>query len=109
MHDTASVIGARFLSQYSRPDQVIVEVGARNLNGSIRSFAHPDAKYIGVDMEAGAGVDVVVKSGAPLPLQPKSADIVVATSVLEHDDFFWITFLDLLKIAKDGGVIYLNA
>ncbi len=109
MHDTASAIGAQFFGRYSRPGQLIVEIGACDVNGSIRSFADPQARYIGIDILPGPGVDLVVGADVPLPIQNKSADIVVATSVLEHDTLFWATFLDLLRITKDGGIVYINA
>lgn len=109
MHDTANDIGARFLRRYSRSGHLVVELGAANVNGSIRSFAHSKAKYVGIDLAPGPGVDLVAECGSQLPIKPQSADIVVATSVFEHDDFFWSTFIELLRITKNGGLIYINA
>jgi hypothetical protein len=35
--------------------------------------------------------------------------MVVASSMLEHDAFFWQTFLEMARIVKPGGVLYINA
>ena len=64
--------------------------------------------YIGLDVEPGPGVDVVIKPGAPLPLASDSADIVLASSMLEHDSFFWETFLEMMRVVKPQGVLYIN-
>lgn len=109
MHDTAEAIGGAFLEANSKAGHVIVELGAFDVNGSIRNYAHPNATYIGVDMEAGPGVDVVAKDELTVPIDSRSADIVVATSVFEHTAFFWVTMLELLRITKVGGLIYVSA
>jgi SAM-dependent methyltransferase len=85
-----------------------VEIGSQNINGSLRKNAPPGATYLGLDLEAGPGVDAVIAQGAPLPLATASADLVVASSVLEHDPKFWLSFLELCRITKKGGFIYLN-
>jgi hypothetical protein len=59
MHDTASDIGGRFLRRHSQAGHLIVELGAADINGSIRSFAHPEACYVGIDTAPGPGVDLV--------------------------------------------------
>lgn len=109
MHDTADLIGKAFLKKYSKARQIILEVGALDINGSIRRYAHPEAHYVGIDIEPGRGVDVVCKQGEELPFTDCSVDIVLATSVFEHDSFFWLTFLDLVRVVKPGGVVYINA
>jgi SAM-dependent methyltransferase len=109
VHDTAEAIGGEFLKRYSRAGDVILEIGAYDVNGGIRRFAHPAAIYIGADIAVGPGVDIVTKAGESLPIASCSVDIVIATSVFEHDSFFWRTFLEMVRILKPGGVIYINA
>ena len=109
MHDTALTIGSLFLDNYARPPCTVVELGAMNVNGTLRNMAPEAAVYIGLDMEAGHGVDVVVKPGAPLPLASETADLVISSSMFEHDSFFWETFLEMVRIAKPNGAIYINA
>ena len=65
--------------------------------------------YVGLDIAMGPGVDLVIEPEQPIPLQDEFADLVISSSQLEHDTFFWQTFLQLCRITKDGGYIYLNA
>jgi SAM-dependent methyltransferase len=108
MHDTAYKIGGLFLKAYAKASSRVVELGAMNVNGTLRDFCPLGATYIGLDAAAGLGVDIVVKPGDPLPLESETADIVIASSMLEHDIFFWETFLEMARIVKPGGTIYIN-
>lgn len=108
MHDTALAIGAAVMAEYAPSRATIVEIGAMNVNGTLRSVAPPKAKYIGIDQQAGPGVDIVVPPGTVIPVAPGTADLVMASSVLEHDMMFWATFTQMCKLAKLGGYIYLN-
>ena len=107
MHDTAGAIGAAFLRQNSRSGHMIVELGAGDFNGTLRGHAAPGCGYIGTDITIGRGVDVVVSQD--LPFRDQFADLVLASSVFEHDRFFWLTFLEMARILKPGGLIYINA
>lgn len=110
MHDTALRIGGLAIEIYCDPQSArILDVGSMDVNGSLRQFCESKAAYVGVDIETGPGVDVVVKPGAPIPLEDGSFDLVVATSALEHDAAFWMTFLEMCRKAKPGGYIYFNA
>lgn len=108
MHDTAYEIGKLFFAIYGRPGQMIVELGSYNVNGTLRDFSPNEAVYLGLDLEAGPGVDICVQ-GQLLPLPTDFADLVVSSSALEHDPFFWETFMELTRILKPGGFLYLNA
>ena len=109
MHDTALEIGRRFFETYGLATSTIVELGACNVNGTLRDVAPKNARYIGLDVAPGAGVDVVINPNAALPLASAAVDIVVSSSMLEHDAFFWQTFLEMARITKPGGIIYINA
>ncbi len=110
MHDTAYEHGRLFFETYWRPEfDVVVDLGSQDVNGSLRDHCPAGARYIGLDMEASRGVDIVVEPGAPLPFADGSVDVVVTTSAFEHDVFFWQTFLELARVIRPGGLIYLNA
>jgi SAM-dependent methyltransferase len=110
MHDTAHRIAGLLFSIYWRPDcERILEIGSRDYNGSVRDFCPEDALYVGIDIEAGRGVDIISTAGAALPFRDASFDIVIASSVFEHDDTFWETFLELCRVLRAGGYVYLNA
>lgn len=109
MHDTAYEIGRLFLELYSNSGQLIIELGSFNVNGSLRDFCPIGATYLGLDFSEGPSVDIYVETGRPLPLRDSLADIVLTSSAFEHDQFFWETFLELVRVLKPGGMLYLNA
>ena len=110
MHDTALALGGAFLSLYAREgDPTVIDIGAFDVNGSLRSVCPNNAVYLGVDIEHGPGVDIIAKAGEPLPLRSEFADLVLSSSQMEHDPQFWATFLELCRLLKPGGFIYMNA
>jgi SAM-dependent methyltransferase len=110
MHDTAYRIGGLVIQSYSpRKKASILEIGAHNINGSLRDFATPSTRYVGMDFDAGHGVDIVLKPGEPWPVEDDDFDLVIASSVFEHDVAFWLTFLAMCRKAKPGGFIYVSA
>src|SRR5271155_1541744 len=100
MHDTAYEIGRLFFETYVRPGDSILDVGSSDINGSRRDFELEGSCYIGVDLQAGKGVDVVVAQISHLSFAAESFDIVVSTSCLEHDRAFWVTFLEICRVLK---------
>jgi SAM-dependent methyltransferase len=109
MHDTALEIGRRFFETYGLDASTIVDIGACNINGTLRDVCPSGAFYVGLDVAPGPGVDVVIKSNVALPLASASVDIVASSSTFEHDEFFWQTFLEMARIAKPNGIIYISA
>lgn len=110
MHGSAMMIGEAVASIYGGPGTTVVDVGGRNVNGSLRAhFENTGSRYICVDMEDGEGVDIVVVPGEPLPFDTATIDIVVSTSCFEHDPCFWLTFREMARIVRMGGTIYVNA
>lgn len=111
MHDTAKLTGEAFLRLYGNPlgpGRRILDVGSRDVNGTLRPFAGADAEYIGADVEAGPGVDFVLEDPYRLPFADASFDLVIATSCLEHDPLFWLTFDEMARVARLGGFLYVS-
>ncbi len=87
-----------------------VDIGSFDVNGSYRTlFDNPGWRYTGIDLEAGPGVDVVLSSPYVFPLPTASADIVLSGQAFEHIEFFWLTWLEMLRVLKPGGMIFLIA
>lgn len=62
---------------------VVLEIGSLDINGSIKKIFEPfAASYIGIDPQAGPGVDVVI-SGTEYS-NPGHFDVVVTCETFEH-------------------------
>jgi SAM-dependent methyltransferase len=61
----------------------VLDLGGRDINGSIRDLL-PGAKWTGLDIAAGPGVDLVHDATTPWPDGFDRFDLVVSTEVLEH-------------------------
>jgi len=110
MHTSAMEAGRLFFKQYCGGDgPSVLDIGALDVNGSLRSVAPAGCQYTGADLGAGKGVDVVLEDPHHLPFPDASFDAVVSTSCFEHDTFFWLTFLECLRVLRLGGHFYLNA
>ena len=110
MHYTSLISGRAFTESYGIPNGLVVDIGGRNVNGSLRSFFETKGmKFVCIDMEADASVDIVIPPGERLPFDDGSVDLVVSTSCFEHDPCFWLTFKEMTRVIKPSGYIYINA
>ncbi len=113
MHKSALKYGEIFISTYlNRGDAHqlrIVEIGSLDINGSLRQFSPVNAIYVGVDFVSGPGVDILIADSYQLPFESDSVDSVICSSVFEHSEFFWMLFLECLRILKPDGLLYVNA
>jgi hypothetical protein len=81
MHLAAFAYVRRAVRQYGPWDSA-VEIGSRNINGSVRRL-FPDTLYTGLDIVDGDGVDVVTAATDWKPV--RQVGCVVCCEVLEHD------------------------
>jgi SAM-dependent methyltransferase len=84
----------------------VLEVGSRNVNGSVRPLFESES-YVGVDMMAGDSVDIVGRAD-DLPFEDESFDVVVSTEMLEHDPFFWLSIPEMARVLKTDGYLLLT-
>lgn len=111
MHPTAFQNAQNFVDEYCTDVSnglIIIDFGAYDVNGCLRELFEPKFKYIGVDQSAGPNVDVVC-SNRKTPFENNYADRIISSSCFEHDECFWMTFLEMCRILKPGGIIYINA
>lgn len=110
MHKSALQTGKVFFETYWRDGfHNILDIGSRDVNGSLRSVKPVNAAYLGVDMTAGPGVELVLKDPHHLPFDDESFDVIVSTSCLEHDPMFWLSAAEMFRVVKPGGYVYINA
>ncbi len=86
----------------------VVDLGAADVNGSYRPvFSGLNVTYVGVDLEEGPGVDLVARDPYHLPLPDGYADIVVSGQALEHSEFFWVAFGEMVRVLKPNGFTHI--
>jgi len=110
MHHSAYVNTEKFYHKYCEKNienKKILDIGSYSVNGSVKPIFNK-GQYIGVDMEKGPNVDVVANANN-LPFEKDYFDVIVSISCFEHDDMFWVTFLEMCRVLNEGGYMYINA
>lgn len=88
----------------------VFDVGSYDVNGSYRAlFDKPGWQYRGIDLAAGPNVDIVLDSPYRLPMPSNSVDLIVSGQAFEHVEFFWVAWLEQVRVLKPGGMIFLIA
>jgi SAM-dependent methyltransferase len=88
----------------------ILDIGSYDVNGSYKPIFEQDGNhYVGLDMVAGPNVDIVPVSVYKFPLASNSFDLIVSGQTFEHTEFFWMTWLEMVRVIKPGGLIFLIA
>lgn len=111
MHDTSIKNCQRFISNYVTNDEKkLVEIGSKSYQGqfSFGQLLPEKIKYIGVDFQSGLNVDFVLEDPYTIPIDDNSVDYVISSSCFENSEFFWLSFLEIMRILKPGGLFYLN-
>ena len=114
MHNSAFDSFIKFKKVYLDKIQLkqkikIIEVGSLSINSNIKPTLDKNKfEYIGLDIEKGPNVDIVLEDPYKFPLNNESVDAVVSISTFEHTDFFWLSYLEILRILKPSGLFFLN-
>lgn len=94
----------------SRDEVVILDVGGADVNGGYREvFSNPNHQYLTVDINPAEGVDIVLQEPYRLPVNDASVDVVLSGQMLEHCEFFWLTFVEMIRVLKPDGYLFLIA
>jgi SAM-dependent methyltransferase len=86
-------------------DRAVLEVGAYDVNGSVRPTleAHGPTSYLGVDQSDGPGVDVVADVADLPAMYPDGFDLVVSTEMLEHVPDWRTAIRAMVDLVAPGG------
>ena len=90
----------------------VLEVGSKYVNGSVRPFIEKFCKpkeYIGIDIEKGKFVDIVLPAEKLVEyFGENSFDVVISTEVLEHVKDWRVVITNMKLVVKPLGYIYLT-
>ena len=126
MHSSALLNLERFFKIYFKKynNPTILDYGGAALDNqksalTILQQHYTNYKYLSLDVVPNKeneieatrkNIDVIIKDPYKIDeLEKESIDIIVCTSVFEHIEFFWLTYLEILKLLKPQGIFYLNA
>jgi 2-polyprenyl-3-methyl-5-hydroxy-6-metoxy-1,4-benzoquinol methylase len=96
-----------FIKKYKLDLHSVLEVGAMDVNGSVRQdfIKHANTlHYLGIDREPGRGVDLVREVSEITG----GYEAVVCLEVLEHDPKFWETMQHIKDRIKPGGFLFIS-
>ena len=96
-----------YLKFFKKEKLTIYEIGSKSLNSEIKNLIGQKHSYKGIDIEPGKNVDIVLDDPYKFPIKDNEADVVISISNFEHIDFFWLTYLEILRILKPEGIFYL--
>src|SRR5580765_6950114 len=101
MHAEALLFARRALAGLSVTGHV-VEIGSRDINGSVRQLLQWRAySYVGLDVAPGAGVDIVADGATFVPRE--APDLVVCMETLEHAEQACAIVRNAAAILRPGG------
>jgi SAM-dependent methyltransferase len=118
MHDSAfekaRTLRAAYLAPYEASPLTVLDVGSAVVAEGHRSnreaMTNHNWRYIGLDMEAGPNVDVVVAEPYDWrEVADASVDVVTCSQVFEHAQFFWLTILEIGRVLRPGGLAIIIA
>lgn len=111
MHVSCILFGAINLNRKEIEGKRVIEVGSRDVNGSIRPLikSYDPQDYIGVDIVGGPGVDVICSADNLVSeFGEQSFDLVISTELLEHVRNWKLVTHNIKSICKTNGIILLT-
>lgn len=98
-----------YLVKIPRKKINLVEIGSMAVNSSVKNVLDDNINYTGLDISNGDNVDVVLQDPYKFPFANESIDVIISISTFEHTEFFWLTYLEILRVLKKDGLFFLNA
>ncbi len=88
------------------PKGTVLDVGAWSPVAKYRQIWEEGGwTYVGLDMELRENVDVKLEDPWLFPFPSESFDAIISGQMLEHNEFFWLTFVEMARVLKPGGLM----
>jgi SAM-dependent methyltransferase len=105
---TGIAFGETVLTRDAVAGREVLDVGALDVNGSLRPFVEslgPD-RYVGVDIAPGPSVDEVVDASRLVEhFGAESFDLVITTEMIEHIRDWQTVVANLKRVVRPGGLL----
>lgn len=102
-----------YLQNFDNPN--ILDIGGTKLSDHMTGLdvirkINGNFNYKTIDIKDDPSVDIVLKNPYSFDeIKENSIDIAVSISTFEHVEFFWLTYLQILRVLKPHGIFYMNA
>jgi len=83
----------------------VIDFGSLDVNGSFKNMFE-DSNYIGIDIRPGKNVDAISKAHE---YRSMPVDVVISGQMLEHDEYWMQSLLNMYRLLKDGGLMVVSA
>ena len=113
-YDKACVFRAAYLAAHEQSELTVLDVGSAMVEGqdlaNRMAMENPAWRIIGLDIEPGRNVDVVVADPYDWrEVASASVDVVTCSEVFEHAEYFWITILEIARVLKPNGLAFITS
>ena len=95
-----------FLDKYGTTPGLLLDVGGEGNHSRERTDVYKH-EYEDLNISGGPKYDVR-EDPYVWPIPNNKYDYVISTSTFEHIVFPWLTFLEMVRVTKVGGYIFLN-
>lgn len=112
MHQSVKDFALRTISRIDIADRSVLEVGARDINGTLRPFIESfgPSTYTGTDKHPGPGVDTVMNAADLADYYgEESFDVVICTETLEHIEDVPAAIRSMKRVLRTGGLLIITA
>lgn len=111
MHESVMQWVGEQVGELPRPRKgtlgAVLEVGSFDVNGSVRPLFADAKQYVGIDHEAGRGVDQTADA-CELPFPDNHFHVVVSTEMLEHCLRPWRAVAEMGRVCRARGRLILT-
>jgi SAM-dependent methyltransferase len=81
----------------------VLDIGSMDINGSNR-YLFTRCRYVGIDIALGKNVHYV-SLGHEFKYYPDYWDVIISTEVAEHDKYWRLTMMNIIRLLKPGGLL----